>query len=234
MQPENARSNNIELHVEEDKLAMPEFKALWSRINAKSVYVVDFDTNELIKKSIAALNSKLHVSKIYFQVVSGTMNQIKSKDDLISGASFVREESNQYGTHISASNNVKYDLVGKLVDETGLTRKAIVQILQGIQPAVFNQFKDNPEEFIIRAADLINDEKATAIIQHITYNALDEHYETNVFTDPTIKGKLGTNAMKAKKHLYDHIVYDSTNEQKFAEQLDTNADYSGSVVKTKI
>lgn len=106
------------------------------------------------------------------------MNQIKSKDDLISGASFVREESNQYGTHISASNNVKYDLVGKLVDETGLTRKAIVQILQGIQPAVFNQFKDNPEEFIIRAADLINDEKATAIIQHITYNALDEHYET--------------------------------------------------------
>ena len=167
MQPENARSNNIELHVEEDKLAMPEFKALWSRINAKSVYVVDFDTNELIKKSIAALNSKLHVSKIYFQVVSGTMNQIKSKDDLISGASFVREESNQYGTHISASNNVKYDLVGKLVDETGLTRKAIAQILQGIQPAVFNQFKDNPEEFIIRAADLINDEKATAIIQHM-------------------------------------------------------------------
>ena len=187
MQPENARSNNIELHVEEDKLAMPEFKALWTRINAKSVYVVDFDTNELIKKSIAALNSKLHVSKIYFQVVSGTMNQIKSKDDLISGASFVREESNQYGTHISASNNVKYDLVGKLVDETGLTRKAIVQILQGIQPAVFNQFKDNPEEFIIRAADLINDEKATAIIQHITYNALDEHYETYLINPTQLK-----------------------------------------------
>lgn len=224
MQPENARSNNVELQVDEDKLAMPEFKALWSKINAKSVYVVDFDTDELIQKAIAALDSKLHVSKIYFKVESGAMDQIKSKDDLISGTSFVREESNQYSTHVSASNNVKYDLVGKLVDETGLTRKAIVQILQGIQPAVFNQFKDNPEEFIIRAADIINDEKATAIIQHITYNALDEHYETNVFTDPTIKGKLGTNAMKAKKHLYDHIAYDSTNEQKFAEQLDTNTD----------
>lgn len=224
MQPENARSNNVELQVDEDKLAMPEFKALWSKINAKSVYVVDFDTDELIQKAIAALDSKLHVSKIYFKVESGAMEQIKSKDDLISGASFVREESNQYGTRISASNNVKYDLVGKLVDETGLTRKAIVQILQGIQPVVFNQFRDNPEEFIIRASSLINDEKATAIIQHITYNALDEHYETDVFTEPTIKGKLGINAMKAKKHLYDHIVYDSTNEQKFAEQLDTNAD----------
>ena len=42
MQPENARSNNVELQVDEDKLAMPEFKALWSRINAKSIYIVDF------------------------------------------------------------------------------------------------------------------------------------------------------------------------------------------------
>ena len=46
------------------------------------------------------------------------------------------------------------------------------------------------------------------------------HYETNVFTDPTIKGKLGVNAMKADKHLYDHIKYDSANEKEFAEQLD--------------
>ena len=117
---------------------------------------------------------------------------------------------------------VKNDLIGKLVEETGLTRKAVIQILKGIQPSVFNQFKDNPEEFIIKAAALINDEKATAIIEHITYDVMDDHYGTEVFTDPTIKGRLGVNAMKAKKHLYDHIVYDSSNEQKFATELDTN------------
>ena len=87
---------------------------------------------------------------------------------------------------------------------------------------MFHQFKDNPEEFIIKAAALINDEKATAIIEHITYDVMDDHYGTEVFTDPTIKGRLGVNAMKAKKHLYDHIVYDSSNEQKFATELDTN------------
>lgn len=224
IQPENARSNNVELQVDEDKLAMPEFKALWSRINSKSVYVVDFDTDELVQNAIVALDSKLRVPKIYFKVESGIMEQIKSKDDLLAGASIVREESAQYSTKISASNNVKYDLIGKLVDETGLTRKAIVRILQGIQQPVFNQFKDNPEEFIIRAAAIINDEKATAVIQHITYNALEDRYGTDIFTEPTIKGKLGMNAMKAKRHMYDHIVYDSTNEQKFAEQLDTNKD----------
>lgn len=224
IQPENARSNNVELQVDEDKLAMPEFKALWSRINSKSVYVVDFDTDELVQNAIVALDSKLRVPKIYFKVESGIMEQIKSKDNLLAGASIVREESAQYSTKISASNNVKYDLIGKLVDETGLTRKAIVRILQGIQQPVFNQFKDNPEEFIIRAAAIINDEKATAVIQHITYNALEDRYGTDIFTEPTIKGKLGMNAMKAKRHMYDHIVYDSTNEQKFAEQLDTNKD----------
>lgn len=224
MQPENVRSNNVELQVDEDKLAMPEFKALWSKINSKSVYVVDFDTDELIRKSIASLDAKLCVSKIYFRVESGAMDTIKSKEELVSGASFVKEESASYGVTITANSNVKYDLIGKLVDETGLTRKAVIAILQGVKPFVFDQFKVNPEEFIVKAAALINDEKATAIIEHITYDVLDEHYGMDVFTDPTIKGKLGVNAMKAKKHLYNHIVYDSSNERDFATDLDTNTD----------
>ena len=224
LQPENARSNNVELQVDDEKLAMPEFKALWSKINSKSVYVVDFDTDELIRKSIASLDSKLRVSKIFFRVESGAMDSIKSKDDLTSGTSFVKEESGSYGVTIEANSNIKYDLIGKLVDETGLTRKAIIAILQGIQPSVFNQFKDNPEEFISKSAQLINDQKATAIIEHITYDVLDEKYGTEIFTEPTIKGRLGVNAMKAKKHLYDHIVYDSTNERDFATDLDTNTD----------
>lgn len=224
IQPEDARSNNVELHVDEGKLAMPEFKALWAKINSKTVYVVDFDTDELIRRSIQSLDGRLRVPKIFFRVETGTMEQIKSKEELVGGDSFVKKESASYSHTTAASTNVKYDLIGKLVEETKLTRKAIIQILKGIQPSVFGQFKDNPEEFIIKAAALINDEKATAIIQHITYDVMDDRYGTDVFTDPTIKGRLGVNAMKAKKHLYDHIVYDSSNEQKFAEELDTNTD----------
>lgn len=222
MQPENARSNNVELEVDESKLAMPEFKALWGKINSKSVYVVDFDTDELVRKSIDALDRKLRVSKIYFKVETGAMEQIESKANLEAGSSFAKEKSSTYESSKAVSSNVKYDLIGKLVDETGLTRKAVIQILQGIQPTTFSQFKNNPEEFIIKAAALINDEKATAIIEHITYNVIDDKYGTDVFTDPTIRGRLGVNAMKAKKHLYNHIVYDSSNEQAFATELDTN------------
>ena len=226
MQPENARDKNVELQVDPDKLAMPEFKALWKRISPKSVYVVDFDTDELVNKAIASINRNLHVPKIYFKVETGAMDEIKSKDSLLDGSAFSKSKSSTYDSskQIRMGSSVKYDLIGKLVGETGLTRKAVVAILTGIEKSVFEQFKFNPEEFIIKAAALINDEKATAIIQHITYNVLDEHYDTDIFTEPTIKGKLGTNAMKAQRHLYDHIVYDSTNERDFATDLDTNTD----------
>ncbi len=225
MKPENARSNNVELKVDPDKLAMPEFKALWSKINARTAYVVDFDIDELVRKSIVALDNKLRVPKIFFKVETGSMKEIKSKDALLEGSSFEKQKSGTYDEHKVATNSsVKYDLVGKLVEETGLTRKAVIQILTGIQPTVFNQFKDNPEEFIIQAGKLINNEKATAIIQHITYDVLDDKYDTDIFTDATIKGKLDVNAMKADKHLFDHIIYDSTNERKFAQELDVASD----------
>lgn len=224
MQPENARDKNVELQVDPEKLAMPEFKALWQRISPKSVYVVDFDTDELVQKAIDALNRNLRVSRVFFKVETGAMEEIKSRDELLEGSAFSKSRSSTYDSskRIRTNHSVKYDLIGKLVGETGLTRKAVVQILTGIEKAVFDQFKDNPEEFIIKAAGLINDEKATAIIQHITYNVLEERYDTDIFTAPTIKGKLGANAMKAQRHLYDHIVYDSTNERDFASELDTN------------
>lgn len=123
MQPENARDKNVELQVDPDKLAMPEFKALWKRISPKSVYVVDFDTDELVKKAIASLNQNLHVPKIFFKVETGAMDEIKSRDSLLVGSAFSKSKSSTYDSskQIRANSSVKYDLIGKLVGETGLT-----------------------------------------------------------------------------------------------------------------
>lgn len=224
MLAENARSNNVELQLDEEKLAMPEFKALWNKINAKTVYVVDFDTKELVRKSIASLDKNLRVSEIYFKVESGSMEEIQSKEELVSGDSFKKHNTDKHRNTVSANSNVPYDLVGKLVEGTNLTRKAVVEILQGVKKNTFELFKINPEEFIIKATALINDEKAGAIIEHISYDLMDEKYGMEVFTDPSIKGRLGSNVMKAEKHLYDHILYDSKNEKDFATELDTNSD----------
>jgi type III restriction enzyme len=133
----------------------------------------------------------------------------------------LRKKSASYNVQATSSAAVKYDLIGKVVAETGLTRRTVARILKGIEKTVFDQFANNPEEFIILAATIINEQKATVIIQHITYDRLDSAYDTTIFTEPTMKGQLGTNAMAANKHLYDHIIYDSTNEKTFAEPIDT-------------
>lgn len=219
--PENARNKNVEAHVDEDKLAMPEFKELWKNINSKSFYTVNFDTEELISKAIESLNSRLHVPEIYISVEKGKMDQIKSNEELLQGKSFTKETSCEHKVKVKANSKVKYDLIGKLVNETGLTRKTIVTILRSIRPDIFKQFNNNPEVFILKAAEIINNEKATTVIEHITYNASTQHYEKDIFTIP-IKGRLGTNAIKVGKNLYDHIIYDSNIERDFAYNLDTN------------
>ena len=225
MQPENARATNVELSLDREKLNMAEFKALWQRINHKSAYVVDFDSNQLVRNAVRALNMKLRIPKILFRVEQGSMEQISSRESLQAGDAFTRERSTHpYQYTASINRGVKYDLVGKLVEGTGLTRKTVVDILMKIEKPVFDQFKDNPEEFILKAAALINEQMATTIIEHITYNMLEDHYDMDLFTDATIKGKLGINAIKTEKHLFDHVVYDSTVEKKFAEELDINTD----------
>lgn len=220
--PENARSNNVEIEVEKDKLDSKEFKALWERINKKSYYTVEFDTEELIQKSIIALDAKLKVPQIFFEVKLGVMNEIKSKESLENKTAFKIEESPSEPEKVENYSQISYDLIGEIVKETGLTRKTVAAILKGIKYLTFEQFKINPEEFIIRASKLINEEKATAIVQHISYNLLDETYDTSIFTEPSIKGKLDINTRKATKHLYDHVLYDSTNEKKFSENLDVS------------
>ena len=219
LKPEDARKNNIELHINEDNFSKPQFQALWAKINAKSAYTVSFDPAELISKSITALNDKLRVNKIFFNVESGSMSSIDA-DDLRAGESFVKEKATSYSVSATANSNVPYDLVGEIVERTGLTRRDVIAILKGIEKHVFDKFKENPEEFISKASAIINDQKASVIIEHITYNVLDDRYGKEVFTDTTIRGKLGVNAVKANRSIYDHVVYDSENERKFVSDLD--------------
>lgn len=227
MKPEDARKNDIDIKVNQDALNKKEFQSLWKKINVKSIYAVDFEGQELIDKSISALNSKLKVSKLVVNITTGTMNNINSKQDLFDGLAFkIKPDATKTENITSVATSIKYDLIGKLVDETGLTRQTIVKILQGIEPAIFDQFKSNPEEFIIKTANLINEQKATLIIQHIAYTKIDGDYvyDTSIFTEPTLKGKFGINAMATSKNIYDHLLYDSTIEKDFAEKLEQAQD----------
>lgn len=228
MLPEDARKNNVDIKINAGVLDKKEFLALWNKINIKSIYAVDFDGQELIDKAIQTLNSKLEVSKIYVKITEGSIKSIDSKQVLTEGNAFeTKPNKSKIEVISSEGTNIKYDLVGKLVDETGLTRECIVKIMTGIEKCVFDQFKQNPEEFIIKAANLINEQKATLIVQHIVYTKIDGKdgvYSTDIFTEPTLKGKLGINTITTTKNIYDHLLYDSTGEKDFAQHLEESQD----------
>ncbi|OON91061.1 MAG: restriction endonuclease subunit R [Epulopiscium sp. Nele67-Bin002] len=220
LKPEDGMKYNVELRIDKRKLDMQEFQNLWELINKKSVYVVDFNPDELVSNAIHVLNNKLIVPKVFFTVETGEMNTINTREDLVNSTAFNRTNSRQYKGSEVTNQNIKYDLVGKLVDNTGLTRKDIIKILKGIKVDVFDQFKYNPEEFIIKCSGLINEQKTTSVIEHIAYNTTDETYSIDIFTDSVTRGNLNKNTIKANKHLYDHVRYDSDVEKQFASDLD--------------
>ena len=82
MKPDDSRSQNVELQVDPEKLAMPEFKALWKRISPKSVYVVDFATAESVNKSIDAHNTNINVPKVFLKFEEGVMDDTTSRAEL--------------------------------------------------------------------------------------------------------------------------------------------------------
>ena len=56
MAPENLNESKPKLEIDKEKLNKKEFQELWKRINTKTAYVVNFETNELIEKSIKSID----------------------------------------------------------------------------------------------------------------------------------------------------------------------------------
>lgn len=216
----NANKNNISNLKLNDNFYKKEFQELWNKINVKSIYEVDFDSNELIEKSIKAINEKLVISKMRVRITEGeqkntmSISQLKSDNSMVVG----KERNEVYEDFVPVST--KYDLIGSISNDTGLTRHTIIEILRNIKVDVFEQFKYNPEEFIRKASNLINDEKATTIIDGITYNKADDKYSNEIFTENNLSGKLGVNAIEVKKNIYDYVITDSDVEMEFAKKLE--------------
>ncbi|NMA65027.1 MAG: DEAD/DEAH box helicase family protein, partial [Clostridiaceae bacterium] len=221
---ENARDENIKNVKLNENFKRKEFQELWKRINVKTAYYVDFDTDELIRNCINELNNKLNVTELTYEIKTGEMKQIQSKDELERGESFDVEKTVTNKAKVDYVHNTKYDLIGKLTDDTKLIRKVIVKILKGLKPEKFYLFHKNPEEFIIKTARIINEQKASIIINHISYNKIDETFASSIFTESKLKGILGQNMVETKKHIYDYLKYDSATEKEFAKELDIRSE----------
>lgn len=201
-----------------------EFQALWNRINRKAVYQVDFDSEELIKNCINALNKELRVAELQYAIQRGEQKEEVGYEEVDGGKGFEVKKTETLRYNASIQSRVKYDLLGKIAENTQLTRRTIAEILSGIEKAVFNQFRKNPEQFISKASSLIQEQKATMIIEQLTYNALEDRYDADIFTAGQSKQDFTRATEKLKKHIYDYAIVDSGVERDFVKNLDTSSE----------
>jgi len=198
-----------------------EFKELWNRINRKAAYSVDFDSVELVKKAVAELDKSLHVTPLQYTIQTGEQVEQVTADALKSGDGFKVDKTTIEYNKQSVHSAVKYDLIGKIAEGTQLTRRTTADILKGISVAVFAQFRTNPESFIAEAVRLINEQKATMIIEHLAYDPVEDKFDIDIFTAGQTKQDFSKAGDKLKRHIYDYVITDSGIEREFVKELDT-------------
>ena len=229
--PQNGRKKQ-NAHFLPENFEKREWQELWRRINTRSYYNVNFETTELIEKAVKQLDDHMNVTEIRIVVESGGLDEIESREQLQAGAAMTDKKVKTIRMTQAVGAGVSYDLVGELVQNTGLTRRTIVAMLKGIRPATFSQFKMNPEEFIVKASRIINDCKALSLVQHICYRKATGTFDNDIFAEATLRGTLGKDAISSAKSLYDMVVLDSQGiEKSFAESLEAEDDV---VVYTKL
>ena len=206
-----------------DNFAKKEFQALWNEINHKYAYTVEFDSNELIQKAVAHIDDKLFVTELQYTTTVGHQKEEMNEYEVERGASFTSEKTRVQTLRHTETSQVKYDLIGKITEETSLTRKTVSAILQGINIKKFYMFRNNPEEFITKVIRLINEQKATMIVDHISYDTIEGKYDSTIFTAEKNTQSFDK-AFLAKKAIQDYVFTDGSAEKsierRFAEDLD--------------
>ena len=198
-----------------------EFQKLWKAINHKYAYIVDFDSVELVKAAIAHINAELRVSQLQYTITYGSQKTELTAGMVAEGSSFAYGKSRTRTMKRTQGSTVTYDLIGKIATGTVLTRRTTAEILKGIHPEVFAMYSYNPETFIREMTRLILEQKATMIVEHITYDIIEGRYDTSIFT--TEKRPL-KEAYEAKKAIQDYVFTDGialhSIEREFAMALD--------------
>lgn len=206
-----------------DRFEKAEFQKLWNIINHKYAYTVDFNSDELISKAIAHIDSELYVSQLQYAVSHAVQRDTLDADMVRSGDSFNAAQTSTKTLKHAVHGQVPYDLLGKIAEGTVLTRRTVAAILKGIKPSTFAKYQSNPEEFITKVTRLIKEQKATMIVEHITYDTIEGSYDSSIFTAEK-HGLTMDKAYPAKKAIQDYVFTDGSAEKsverKFAESLD--------------
>ncbi|MGO1044575.1 type III restriction-modification system endonuclease [Clostridioides difficile] len=190
-----------------------EFIALWEKINTKTIYSVDFDSESLINKCI---DSVYKMEKIQAPKIISRKDAVDINREL-GATSKLKTEGAEEETY---STNYLPDVITELQNKTNLTRKTIISIL--IESKRLEDFKLNPQKFIEEVTRLIKLELRVFVANGIRYEKLEDYYSVEIFNseDETLLAYLNDKVVESKKSPYNYAVCDSNIELKFAKRFE--------------
>ena len=198
-------------------LESSDFKALWNRIKHKTTYRVEFDSGQLIEDCAAALKSGPPLPKARL---------VWRKAGLSIGKSGVEvEETGAASPVVLQETDIELpDILAELQDRTQLTRRSLRRIL--IESERLHDFKMNPQAFTEIAATIINTCKVLKVVDGIKYLRIgdSDFYAQELFETHELTGYLKNMIVDPTKSVYDHVVYDSGVEERFAKELEKSED----------
>ncbi|MEQ3762607.1 MAG: DEAD/DEAH box helicase family protein [Alcanivorax sp.] len=214
---------NIKNRDDKEKVALnkavylsPEFQALWDRIKYKTTFRVDFDSSALIEKCAEEIKINLQVGKARF-------TYRKAKTEIDRGGVHTQQVQETTSVYESRAFDLP-DLITYLQNETNLTRRTIVAIIN--KSGRLESFKNNPQKFIEQVGNIIKSQMRLFIVDGIKYQKIgdDQYYGQELFETNELFGYLKDNMVKAEKSVFDHVVYDSDIELEFATAFERNED----------
>jgi type III restriction enzyme len=189
-----------------------DFKKLWEKINKKTAYNIELQTKELIDNAIEKIDEKLDSKSLVIRVE-------KVKVDFEeSGKILTVYEGESVGEEMKGERQVP-NVVDRIVKETGITRKTAYEIMSQVSNLEFI-FK-NPEEYLRSVVVIIKNCLNELLINDgLKYTPIKDVWELSLFEDfESYESK----AIKTVKSFYDHVVFDSEGERKFAQALEASS-----------
>ena len=193
-----------------------EFKQLWDRIKYRTTFRVDFDVAALTAKCAEEIKANLQVGKARFIYR-------KAKAEIDRGGVHAQQVQETASVYESRSFELP-DLITYLQNETNLTRRTIVKIIN--DSGRLESFKNNPQKFIEQVSTIIQHQMRLFVVDGIKYHKIgdDQFYAQELFSDNELFGYLQKNMVESQKSVFDHVVYDSDIELEFATAFERSDD----------
>ena len=209
-------SREVTVKLKKQAVVSPEFMELWDKIKQKTTYRVQFDLDRLVEDCVKEIKEMPQITPA--KLLSQTA-QIK-----ISQSGVYTQQNAMTTQELDKNYDALPDILRLISTKTLLTRSTVNRIIK--ESGRTAEFLKNPQEFYENVLEIIQRNRHKLAIDGIKYIKLDgeEYYVQEIFDSSELIANLDRNAIPVEHSIYDHVIYDSGIENRFAAALDTDPD----------